>query len=551
VGTIVSYLNDFGATTLEEVPFNEVDNLVLSVLSYLDLTGIVPTINERGDVSVEQAMSSAVLLAKRSFGITPVKEAFMDALGSSARFGQARLKNLQVHLDAQSGTQFCALEIVLPDHTSYVSFRGTDNSFVGWKEDFTMSYQIMPSEREAARYLDRVIRLTRRYRIGGHSKGGTLAEYGALRCSPLKQRRIIAVYNNDGPGLAHDVVGPVSAGALAGRIMRIVPAYDVFGQLFQDLPADMIVHSDNEGIMQHDAFSWQVEGTHFVEAAELSPDCAFINHTLHTWIESLDLEGRKHFIDDFFTALDEKGIHQQTDFSDAGPIFLQQIALEIVAHQGPGAEGVVKLAAAGVGALDSFDLRAFLHEQHLTRGIFLMCLSIFFMVNPDFAAHTFGYIMGAAALIWLTTKVIKTAEDTTLDVFNARLILVGRVAEIALVAFAMAEHTLITRFANIILGALFLVASFQAVRKATSGEGEKRWRIANALIALGAFVLGMFPMLTANSVVAPYIYVASIVVALYSAGSIVLGLWVAAHPQNGPHASADTHATADDHSSNS
>ncbi len=533
MGNIVTYLQEHGSETLADRPFNDVDNLVLATLSYLDLTGIVPTVEQRGQVSMERAMNSAILLVKRSSGVGEMRPAFIKALGESARFGSAQLRNGCVVLDAESGTQFSALEIALPDGTSYVSFRGTDNSFVGWKEDFTMAYQVMPSQVEAARYLDRIMRLTRRYRVGGHSKGGTLAEYAVLKCNPLKRMRVIEVYNNDGPGLPTDVVDLADYDKVASRLTRIVPTFDVFGQVFQHSLPNKIVRSSEEGIMQHDSFSWLVEDDHFVCTSELSPDCAFINRTLHDWIESLDLPGRRRFVEGFFDALERKGIREQTEFSEGGPLLLQALALQIVAEQNPGAEGVVKLAAAGIGALDSLDLRSFLHEQHMTRGAILFGLGLFFLVNPDFAASWFCYVIGVVAQFWVGSRLVKAAEDASLDTFNRRLRLVGYVVVLCVVSFSMAQQALVTRFANLVLGGLFLVGAFRAAQKATVRD-KPRWnRVGDGVVAAGSFALGMFPMLTARTLVEQYIYVASVVVTLYGAASIVWGMWVATHPGAG------------------
>ncbi|MFR7321913.1 MAG: Mbeg1-like protein [Blautia massiliensis (ex Durand et al. 2017)] len=42
----------------------------------------------------------------------------------------------------------------LPDGTAYISFRGTDDTIVGWKEDFNLSNGIVPSHRKALEYLE-------------------------------------------------------------------------------------------------------------------------------------------------------------------------------------------------------------------------------------------------------------------------------------------------------------------------------------------------------------------------------------------------------------
>ena len=58
-------------------------------------------------------------------------------------------------------------------------------------------------------------------------------------------------------------------------------------------------------------------------------------------------------------------------------------------------------------------------------------------------------------------------------------------------------------------------------------------RVGDGVVSAGSFALGMFPMLTARTLVEQYIYVASVVVTLYGAVSIVWGMWVATHPGAG------------------
>lgn len=75
-------------------------------------------------------------------------------------------------LDQQ--TQFAALTFRLPDGTLYLAFRGTDDTLVGWKECFAMSYAFpVPAQALAQDYLVQAAQRPRRLRVGGHSKGAT------------------------------------------------------------------------------------------------------------------------------------------------------------------------------------------------------------------------------------------------------------------------------------------------------------------------------------------------------------------------------------------
>ena len=143
---MLDYLDWFGDISLAEVPFNEVDNAILSQLAYCALEGVVPSVEEGGAISMAQAdVRYRQLHDKESiYGsagvISPYTALLPGRLGASKRFGNARLSNLYSHLDAESAEQFCAFHIALDDGSTYVTFRGTDDTLVGWREDFEMTY---------------------------------------------------------------------------------------------------------------------------------------------------------------------------------------------------------------------------------------------------------------------------------------------------------------------------------------------------------------------------------------------------------------------------
>lgn len=144
--------------------------------------------------------------------------------------------------------------------------------------------------------------------IGGHSTGGNLAVYAAMRCSPALQERIGAVYSNDGPGLCADIVDLEEYQNIAPKVIRIVPEFSVIGALFEQERPSRIVASSAAGFMQHDGQTWQVAGNRFCEMAERSERCRFCNEIFDTWIESVSMEQQKAFTNDFFDSLRAGGV---------------------------------------------------------------------------------------------------------------------------------------------------------------------------------------------------------------------------------------------------
>lgn len=534
MGTIVSYLRENGDRIFGELPFNEVDNLVLAELSYFDLTGIVPTVEQHTSVKMSEAMRTALLLSKESVGLDSAGAEFLQLLGGCARFSSARLSNLSVVYDAATNTQFSALHVTLGDRTTYVSFRGTDNSIVGWREDFNLSYEVVPSQRRAAEYLSRTMRIGGRYRVGGHSKGGTLAVYAALMCPAFKRRRIVAVYNNDGPGLSEDTVDLSAWPELEPLVSFYVPTYSVFGQLFRNMEPNKIVRSSGEGVMQHDGFTWQVEGTSFVTAKELDPACVPLDQTLARWLEATpDLAKRREFVEQCFKAFEDNGITQQTQLTSANAEQLEVIVLQVLGSTADTREVIGNLVGAGAATIQGMDLRKLFHEQHLVRGAVLFCVGAFFCVAPSVAAHTFGYVVGAVALVWLGGRVLANALSSTLDDFNKRVRLIVDMVGLVVATAAISSQVLINQFGNYVLGAIFLIAAIAFAQRATRADTTRSQRWGNGTAAAACFALGVIPIFAGSWIIPVYLRWAGMVVAVYGAALVVYGMWVANHPTGG------------------
>lgn len=336
---MLDYLDWFSDVPLAEVPFNEVDNAILAQLAYCALEGVVPTAEEGGAISMAEAdVRYRQIHDKESiYGsagvISPYTALLPGRLGNSARFGNAQLSCLYSHLDAASAEQFCAFHIALDDGSTYVTFRGTDDTLVGWREDFEMTYGTVASQRSAVDYLNATCASTSGpLMVGGHSKGGNLAIYGAALCDKSIQDRIAHVWNNDGPGFDKGVLAAEKLAAIQGRISTFVPVFDVVGQLLSVTQDAKIVESDATGIMQHSAMSWQVRGPRFVAAdpQELLPGAVRLNQAFDRWLSETDEQERKHVFTAFFDALEAIPVTTLSDLMSGDPAILAAVAEKLV-----------------------------------------------------------------------------------------------------------------------------------------------------------------------------------------------------------------------------
>jgi len=323
MANILDYLDWRGDLTLAERPFNEVDNLLLAELSYLDFGGAVPPEYGAG-VPLRQA--SAQYFAchpKTEMGVL-VPDRIPDLvrrMGESARFADARLSGYVNYVDEQTELQFSALCCTLPDGAVYVAFRGTDDTLVGWKEDFNMGLlDTVPSQAVAVSYLQAAAAAfpDARLLVGGHSKGGNLAVYAAVFCGEQTQSHIAKVYNNDGPGFRRRLLDLPEHRRIEGKILTMVPESSVVGMLLEHEESYQIVRSTQVGVMQHDGFSWVVTGEHFLHVPEASLNGRILDGALSEFVHSMNPEQREKFVDALFEVLTCTDAETLTDLKEGG-----------------------------------------------------------------------------------------------------------------------------------------------------------------------------------------------------------------------------------------
>lgn len=321
---VFDYLDWRGDLSFSDIPFCEVDNLILSLLSYLDFSGLLL----EGD-AVGLPLDRAAALY---FGLRPRKkgalglllsERILDLLeqaASSRRFAPVRLWGHRSRLDEERELQFSATTFTLGNGSSFIAFRGTDDTIVGWKEDFNMAVRFpVPAQEEAAVYLDFIAKKTGdRLLLGGHSKGGNLAVYAAAFARPELQRRIDAVWCNDSPGFLPGMFSLPGFQSIRGKIHALMPRSSVVGVLLGSDWDTAVVDSSAMGALQHDGLSWQVLGPAFVRAEGLSRGSRQVDKTFHNLLLEMEPERRQQVIDDIFSVSRELGAKTLSELAADG-----------------------------------------------------------------------------------------------------------------------------------------------------------------------------------------------------------------------------------------
>ncbi|MCL2196085.1 MAG: DUF2974 domain-containing protein [Treponema sp.] len=300
---IFDYLAWRGDLDFNVSPFNPVDNIIFSQFAYLTLDGIVPPPEEKEGISIDLAVRIYNEKIKEpDFKLSSIFKEDHDlirALGSSKRFGNCQLFGYVNHVDIEREIQFAAVCIYTSDGYSFVAFRGTDCSIVGWKEDFNMCFKdVIPSQIEAVNYLEKMAPVIKgRLRVGGHSKGGNLAIYASANCGKKIKKRIKTVYSNDAPGFNDKFLSSRGFKEIKDRIRFFAPQSSIIG-MFMDHGTDTaIIRSSESGLMQHNLYSWDITHNDLVRAQRSTVSSQFINKTLRGWLENMDNEKRERFIE--------------------------------------------------------------------------------------------------------------------------------------------------------------------------------------------------------------------------------------------------------------
>ena len=316
MSTIFDYLDYVAYDSIYDRPFKELDVLALTELTYLPFDRIVP----QGDTTnIEVRLSDAVELVDRTtdFIVTDQHLQLVDDLASSKRFKNIKLLNYVNEYDPDVQKQFAAMTYRLTMDVYLVVFRGTDDTLIGWKEDFHMTYMDhVPSQRRAASYLQHVMKEfpKGRFMVAGHSKGGNLAAYACSYLPDHLIERVDAIYCYDAPGLNKAIIETEGYQRIAHLVHRFVPQDSIVGMMLEvPEPATIVKSRAFGGFAQHDAFTWMVEKDGFVTLDQTSPDSQQMVQTLKQWVQEVPDSQLKKFFDTFFGLFLDAGITSIND----------------------------------------------------------------------------------------------------------------------------------------------------------------------------------------------------------------------------------------------
>ena len=314
--TITGYLEQYGDLSLSELPFNEVDSLVLCQLSYLNFRNFVNGLKK-----------DSVSVPVKDIFENPLKEHLLDdywykednmklftAFVNSKRFGETKLNFFSQVFKEEDDLQFAAVTYLLPDKSVYIAFRGTDATLIGWKEDVKLAYsEPVYAQVLAAEYVDFVAEyVAGDFRVGGHSKGGNLAVYALMYCKDENRKFITEVFDHDGPGFRPEVLAEGHFEAVKDRVHKYIPASSIVGIIMDDSMDYRVVESYARGAFQHNSHSWKCGKGEFIYDDGFSKAKKVHNEALNEWIYSLSDEEIDIFlgaVHSAFTEADSKSLY--------------------------------------------------------------------------------------------------------------------------------------------------------------------------------------------------------------------------------------------------
>lgn len=339
MGTILSYLEEYGGYNFIEKPLCEIDGLILAHLSYYVYDGVVPGLDE-----LEPAVSTEYIREhmdeKNFLSVTweeeQNRELFYKIL-ETRRFRSMKANFYVNAIEKENDLQFSAITFLLGNGDVYLAFRGTDDALIGWKEDFCMAYRTpVEAQKRSSEYVEMVAKQFSRKRnvrfyLGGHSKGGNLAAYAAMCCNSKIKHKIGKIYDFDGPGFRPDFMETLDYASVKDKIIKFVPKESFVGMLMQDHDENamkyILIESTRVGVLQHMPLSWCIEGDAFVRAENNMPERKALYERMNQWIYELGREKTESFLNNLFCIVEVTEAERLSEFKAPSPELLKKSKL--------------------------------------------------------------------------------------------------------------------------------------------------------------------------------------------------------------------------------
>lgn len=315
---LIDYLEKAENLTFDQEPLNILDKVCINEIGYLTYEKWLTASDLKKPINLHDFAEGKELNPDYSFMVTKERVELAEAMVRSRRFASLSLSNYRSVLDKEVEKQFAAMIFSLPELGYHqLVFRGTDDSVIGWKEDFQLTYsREIPAHRSAMTFLeDHLPNLSGRITVSGHSKGGNLALYSAVQSSTSLREKIAELLLLDSPGLMKSLLEKPSYQELKAKMIVIRPQDSVVGvMLYWDRPAQLVA-AEGIGFAQHNALTWEVDlvANDFVYEDQPTELSQRLEETFQEWIETLPNQELKQVYDLVFDTILDSGIESLDD----------------------------------------------------------------------------------------------------------------------------------------------------------------------------------------------------------------------------------------------
>lgn len=515
---VLSYITWRGDIGLDARPFSAVDALVLSCFVYIDFKNVVPDSDKT--ITVKEASEKYFSSSEphESNGIR--YQSLLKMMASSTRFGNALLSNFSFILNDK--TQFCAMKIKMDDGTNFIAFRGTDDTIVGWKEDFEISFKTTPAQKAAAEYLKKLLKDNdETYILGGHSKGGNLAEYALFSLDNKQRERISAVYTFDSPGLSKRV------SEIQPKIHRFVPEFSIIGRLFEPkegLKATIVV-SDRDKLAQHDPMSWQITGSEFVTSNHATPQARLYNQMINEWIEQASPAEREALTNDLFDSLAASGATKITELNKNGFGGFGAILLSLLDSSRRTRFVLGSLWSSIWQRFKRLSLQRLFVSRSSLIGWVMIILGIIALRAPNYTYRAFGALVAMFSIFWSADNVIETA-NSKLNARSKRFFIITYLIVFAVAVGIISNNTWLTFLAHYAFGIFLIIFAYVKLRNVILRRTMTVLRIVIDVIeGLLAFAVGVTVIIKPRFFTSEYVILLGIFLIIYGLFKLVMELF--------------------------
>lgn len=363
--TLFDYAREFGDTDFHAKPLNEVDNVIFSRLSYLDLGAFEGKTLREAAESFPYTPDEKTNIRNKIIVRT---EDLLYLIGETERFGNVLITDFEEIAGGSYETAFCAVTFKLTDDISYVSYRGTDEQILSFYEDAELAYSFpVKAQLAALSYTNRVFDTQKgSFYLGGHSKGGNLALFAYIFTKYENKDRIITVYNNDGPGFPKDLVGVLFTPENSEKIINLAPDGSIVGRMLEEGGAYTIIRSSAVGIAQHNVFTWVTDGDRFEKAEKFSILSQYMEDTLTQSLDTLSPDDLRKTVEAIYGIAKRGGIKKLDDINKKNSAFILLAILEAARSENNASNEITQIVKTlGRSLINSFDITKLLPELDL------------------------------------------------------------------------------------------------------------------------------------------------------------------------------------------